>query len=277
MTLSTATMPPGSVFGMKTTTNIPNDLLRSISEWYPPSNKQFIAVNTWECTWLIFDRNQTFVDLAQLGITSVFGWNFTQHALIDDLDLSNNHIQKINDQTTDFGKGIDILSLKNNHIKSVDLRKTKVVNVNLCCNSLSGKAFASNQVQFQHQVNYLYLRKNPIGKLADYAFPKGYYLYLSDCNITSIENVIFDSWNVDLDSNPIRMMKNVTFKNTKHLSLRNCGVTFSMFDAFDINIIGSKERDFLVDDGFLNLNLSDFASDEMYKQTTYIVLGQGQF
>ena len=222
-----------SVFAMKT---LPDELLQLISEWYPKSNQEFIANNSIRLQFHHYSKHY-FVNLANKNISSLFHWNFSlQHRNISSIDLSGNNLQKVSERFTTFGN-IDMnLDFGNNHIESVDLRRTQIrQGLYLHNNSISSESFRLNQVLPPHRLIVLGLSENPIHYVSNYSFPQTATIFLRNCGILLLENVVFDAGAVYLDDNPGIILKNVTFIGTKYLSLVGCNITEEQLSTLNIH------------------------------------------
>lgn len=188
------------------------------------------------------------LNLSDSNISSLCGWNLRSdpvYALdIYDLDLSHNKLKKVSDQETSFEEDVECIDLSNNEISFVDFSKTKVKILVLKNNNLTDIA----HIKFPLEWNAIHLGGNPIGSIENYQFSKamGYRgwdrscLRMGHCSITSLQNVMFDAKRVSLSNNPMKSMKNVTFRNCEKLSMKDCNITLSTLQTFEMAFIGER-------------------------------------
>ena len=85
----------------------------------------------------------------------------------------------------------------------------------------------------QGSILYMHLENNPIGAISNYEFVgPNKVLCLDDCGISSLQNIVFNAEYVYFNDNPLSIIRNVTFRNVRFVSLRDCGITLRIFKTW---------------------------------------------
>ena len=171
------------------------------------------------------------IDLRKMNISSLFDWDFSGHRIFL-LDLSRNQLRRISDAETSF-PNTAWYEFPNNRIKHVDLRKTKITQLELTNNRLSDWA----HILLPPSLVTLIIDDNPIQSISNYHFTVLKTVTLTGCNITSLENLVFNTEHVFLSNNPIQSIKNVTFTNGNIVTMINCGITLSKLKEFELHFV----------------------------------------
>ena len=226
---------PASIFALsKSKRNIP-DLSHQMASFYGLNigaysrsiiKKNYIQMGEG-------DQRLFKVILNKMNISCLFGWDFAELPIFF-LDLSSNALRRIIDQHTLFSDVHIWLILSDHRLHHVDLRKTKITQLQLANNRLSDWA---NHVLLPQTLSCLNIDNNPIGSISNYEFAVDDLVTLTECNLTSLQNVVFNTNQVVLSYNPIRILKNVTFRNVNIVSMMNCGITSSIIKEFELTFI----------------------------------------
>merc|ERR1712228_1035902 len=223
---------------------LPIELVAVINDFYgnvAAESRRFIKNNTR--VHLRFDDNHPFyeVRLQRQNITSLHGWDFDIYDCIVELKLKQNQIERINDQHTSFCD-VCCFMARENSIKMLDLRNTNVEDLILDRNALTGKSFMNNEVLLPNRIKTVSLMENPIGSISDYEFSsRSGWLDMTRCNITKLQNVVFNTKSLILCDNPLQLLQNVSFKNVRIVYMTYCNITLSILEAFDMKFVNDDE------------------------------------
>merc|ERR1712032_1499480 len=112
-------------------------------------------------------------------------------------------------------------------------------------NDITAQLLQQNTFVWPCNLQSLILSNNPIGDIFNYHFSnvqiEQLLLEMKSCEITSLNNVVFNSETIDFSNNFIKAMRNVTFNGIKHLYLRNCNLTLDTVRSFDWKFISEKQ------------------------------------
>ena len=173
--------------------------------------------------------------------------------------MQKNYLRKVDDNQTFFHHDLSLLDLSNNLIQQVNFERTEYIfELQLSQNLLSGNAIATTT--WPNRVGFLYLAGNPIGSLSNTAFAVDKALDLSNCGILELTNVHFIANRVILDDNPLELFKNVTFENVQRIFMQRCNLTTERFKSIlkEITIINKYHHTILaLQDNAINNELDD--------------------
>ena len=130
---------------------------------------------------------------------------------------------------TRLGRRLETLDVSNNRIEEVyfDHRTHFISNVDLSNNLLTGQGFENAHVQLP-RCDSVDLTGNPIESLDTFSFPPQspmHRISFRKCSIESLNNVTFVAEEVDLSWNPLRLIRDVKFRNVKTITMQKCGLT----------------------------------------------------
>ena len=226
----------------KTNCTLPEDVLKELRAFYDEkikmeSRKRIMKTLDW------YGASDNIFSNAE-NITTLYGWDFGQRP-IGRLDLRNNKLKTINERVTKFPI-VSQIHLNDNQIESIDIRGIRMqcpgqgFIIDLSSNNITAQGLKENKVSLPPKLYYVKLDRNPIGAISDYEFPSSEHLYLSNCEITLLDNVVFNSRAVYLSGNPLKSMQNVTFNGIEDFYMMWCGITLDDVQKFDWKFISEK-------------------------------------
>ena len=125
----------------------------------------------------------------------------------------------------------------------------------------------------------LIVSENSIQSISNYVSPELIELHMADCDISSLQNVVFNAKMVDLSGNDLKRMQRVTFQNVSYVLMKNCGISLETIDKLNMTFIPLPAHDPFIDMSGNDITVSGLKqiNYKLPKGVNYIKTDDGKY